>query len=92
MEVTLSPAQQAFAHEAIASGRLANEAEAIHEAMELWEQRQRRRAEILAAVDLAEASLAAGKGRTITNTSVRELAREVERRGQARLARMGNSR
>ena len=44
------------------------------------------RTEILAAVDKAEASLAQGAGRVITEQSMRELADEVKQRGRARLA------
>lgn len=44
------------------------------------------RAEILAAVDAAEASLARGAGREITQESMQQLANEVKRRGRARLA------
>jgi hypothetical protein len=44
------------------------------------------RAEILAAVDQAEASLAGGEGRIITQESMRELAEQVKQRGRARLA------
>ena len=47
---------------------------------------QRRRAEILASVDAAEASLARGEGRIITRESMRELAEDVKKRGRARLA------
>ena len=50
------------------------------------EQRERTRAEILAAVDKAEASLAAGEGRIITQQSMRDLAGEVKQRGRERLA------
>jgi hypothetical protein len=50
------------------------------------DQCERRRAEILAAVDTAKASLAAGKGRVITEDSMRQLANEVKQRGRARLA------
>jgi Arc/MetJ-type ribon-helix-helix transcriptional regulator len=57
----------------------------VREALSLWEERERRRAEILAAVDVAEASLARGEGRSITEQSMRELAGEVEKRGRARL-------
>jgi predicted thioesterase len=49
-------------------------------------ERERTRAEILAAVDEAEASLAKGEGRIIPRESMRELAEEVKRRGRARLA------
>ena len=43
------------------------------------------RAEILAAVDAAEESLVAGKGRVVTDHSMRTLAAEVKERGRARL-------
>jgi hypothetical protein len=61
--------------------------DAVHEAMSLWEERERRRLEILLAVDRAEASLARAEGRTITtHEDVTELAADIERRGIARLA------
>ena len=52
----------------------------------MWEERERGRAEILAAIDEAEASLARGEGRPITAESMRELAQQVMDRGRARLA------
>ena len=58
----------------------------MKEALSLWEDRERTRAEILAAVDEAEASVARGEGRVITQQSMRELAEEVKQRGRARLA------
>jgi hypothetical protein len=39
--------------------------------LSLWEERERRRAEILAAVDIAEASIAGGEGRVISEESMR---------------------
>ena len=86
MEVQLTPDQKAFVRQAIQTGRLQREEDAVKEALSLWEERERTRAEILAAVDEAEASLARGEGRTITQESMRELAEEVKRRGRARLA------
>ncbi len=86
MEVQLTPDQEAFVREAIQSGRLRREEDAVKEALSLWEERERTRAEILVAVDEAEASLARGEGRLITQESMRELAEEVKRRGRARLA------
>lgn len=53
--------------------------------MALWEERERRRAEILARVDEAEASLARGEGTVITQASMRQLAADVKQRGRARL-------
>jgi Arc/MetJ-type ribon-helix-helix transcriptional regulator len=86
MEVHLTPDQKAFVRQAIESGRLLREEDAVKEALSLWEQRERTRTEILVAVDDAEASLARGEGRILTQESMRELAENVKRRGRARLA------
>ena len=86
MEVQLSPDQEAFVRQAIETGRFLREEDAVKEALSLWEERERTRAEILAAVDEAEASLARGEGRIVTQQSMRDLAEEVKQRGRARLA------
>jgi Arc/MetJ-type ribon-helix-helix transcriptional regulator len=86
MEVQLTNDQKAFVRQAIESGRLRREEEAVQEALALWEERERTRVEILAAVGVAEASLARGEGRVITQESMRELAEQVKQRGRARLA------
>ena len=86
MEVHLTPDQKAFVRQAIEMGRFRREEDAVQEALSLWEERERRRLEILEAVDEAEASLARGEGHVITQDSMRELAEEVKRRGRARLA------
>lgn len=70
---------------AVESGRLQNERDAIVEALALWEERERRRAEILAAVDTADASLAHGEGYGITEAAMSDLADEVKQRGRGRL-------
>jgi len=58
----------------------------VKEAFSLWEERERRRLEILVAVDKAEASLARGEGRTVTTEAeVRQLADDIKRGGSARL-------
>ena len=44
--------------------------------------RERRRAEILAAVDAARASIARGEGMEITQESMRALAEEIKQRKQ----------
>jgi len=86
MEVQLTPDQKAFVRQAIETGRLQREEDAVKEALSLWEERERTRAEILSAVDEAEASLARGEARPITQESMRELADQVKQRGRARLA------
>ena len=86
MEIHLTADQEAFIREGIASGRFQNPEDAVQEALILWEERERRRAEILASIDKAEASLAAGKGRAITAKSVKILADTIKKRGRAQLA------
>ncbi len=85
MEVRLTPDQEAFVRQGIAAGRFQSEADAVAEALLLWEERERTRAEILAAVDAAEASLDRGEGIEVTEQSMRELAEGVKHRGRARL-------
>ena len=87
MEVHLTPDQEAFVRQGIKSGRFHRAEDAIEEALSLWEERERTRAEILAAVDAAEASLSRGEARVIASEQdARDLAREVKQRGRARLA------
>ena len=86
MEVRLTPDQEAFIRQAIESGRFHREEDAVREALSLWEERERKRAEFLATLDDAKASLARGEGRIITQQSMRELAEEVKQRGLARIA------
>lgn len=85
MNVDLSPDQKAFARRAIESGRLHSEEEAVQEALALWEERERQRAEFLLTLEAARASLARGEGRVITPESMRQLAQDVKERGRARL-------
>jgi len=86
MEVHLTPDQKAFVRQAIESGRFQREEDGVKEALSLWEERERTRAEVLIAVDEAEASLARGEGRAITQESMHERAEDVKRRGRACLA------
>ena len=87
MEVQFTDDQKAFVRQAIESGRYSREEDALREALSLWEIRERRRAEILAAVDQAEASFARGEGlRITTREQTAQLADEIKRRGLSRLA------
>ena len=86
MEVQFTPDQQAFVRRAIETGRVPNEEAAVRQALSMWEERERIRVEIIADVDVAEASIARGEGRVVTQQSMRELAEEVKQRGRARLA------
>ncbi len=86
MNVELTPDQRAFVQRAIESGRFTRAEEAVREALALWEERERRRLEIVAMVDEAEASLARGEGREITEQSMSALAEDVKRRMRRRIA------
>jgi Arc/MetJ-type ribon-helix-helix transcriptional regulator len=82
MEVHFTADQEAFVRQAIESGRLHHEEDAVKQALSLWEARERRRAEILAAVDRAEASLTRDAGRRITTREeVLQLSDDIQCRG-----------
>ena len=85
MDVRLTPDQEAFARRAIECGRLCSEQDAVQEALALWEERERQRAEFLLTLDDARASLTRGEGRPVTQKSMEQLSREVRERGRARL-------
>jgi Arc/MetJ-type ribon-helix-helix transcriptional regulator len=86
MDVQFSPGQKAFVREAIASGRITSEEEAVRQALALWEERERQRVEILGAVERGYASLARGGVRRITSEAeLQQFADDVKRRGMARL-------
>jgi len=87
MEVRLSPDQESFIRQAIDAGRFRSSEEAVREALLLWEERERRRLEILAAVDQAEASLARGEGTSISSQAeLTDFANNIKQRGLQRLA------
>lgn len=91
MRVDLTPDQRAFAQRAIDSGRFAREEDAVEEALALWEERERRRHEILSAVDEAEASLARGEGVSVTDASMTSLAEDAKLRLRRRIAAEGSA-
>ena len=86
MEVQLTEDQRDLVRRAIETGRLKAEEDALREALLLWEERERRRAEILAAVEQSEASLARNPGRRVTTREeAHQLAGDIKRRGLSRL-------
>ena len=87
MEVQPTPEQEALISEAVASGRLNRPEQAVEQALLLWEERERRRLEIVSGVELSRASLSRGEGRVVTSwEESRQLAADVARRGMARRA------
>ena len=91
MEVQLSPGQKAFVQGAIASGRITNEEEAVRQALLMWEERERQRVEILAAVERAQASLARGEGRRIASEPELQKNTRLRAPGASAATRLANS-
>jgi Arc/MetJ-type ribon-helix-helix transcriptional regulator len=93
MEVQLTPDQEALIRQAVQNGRYVREEDALLEAVSLWERQERRREEILAAVDQAEASHARGEGRSVSSQQeAAQLAERIKLRGLARLASLEEAR
>jgi putative addiction module CopG family antidote len=86
MQIELTEEADEFIRRAIEGGRHRRPEDAVREALELWIERERRREELLAALDQAEASVARGEGITLTKESMRELVADVKRRGRERIA------
>lgn len=89
MDVELTTDQRAFVQMAIESGRVSGEEEAVQQALALWEERERRRLEILTMLDEADASLARGEGIEITEASMKQLAADIKERVRRRAAAEG---
>jgi putative addiction module CopG family antidote len=79
MEVQLTPDQEAFIREAVASGRYPSVEDAVRDAMARWEEGERARLELLAAFDQAEADLEAGRYTDYTDVTLPRLADELKR-------------
>jgi len=79
MEVQLTPDQEAFIRKAVASGRYPSVEDAVRDAMARWEEGERARVELLAALDEAEADLEVGRYTDYTDATLPRLASELKR-------------
>ena len=70
---------------ALDTGRIARPEDAVRDALAMWEERERRRIEIVARLEDAEASIANGAGLVIKEESMAALAADIKRRGRLRL-------
>lgn len=86
MQIKLTIEEDEFIRRAVETGRVRRQEDAVKQALQLWIERERRREELLAAIDEAEASLARGEGIDLTKESMRELIEDVKRRGRERHA------
>ncbi|HEY0795598.1 MAG TPA: hypothetical protein VGD64_07435 [Acidisarcina sp.] len=85
MEIQLTPDQEAFVRQAIESGRVHHPEEAVQQALLLWEDRERTRAEVLTAFDEAESDLASGNFSDYTEESLPGLGNELKREARGQL-------
>jgi putative addiction module CopG family antidote len=83
MEIHLSPDQEAFIRQAIASGRYQTADDAIHDALARWARNERARIELTASLDEAEADLEAGRYTDYTAETLPKLVDELKREGRA---------
>jgi len=79
MEVQLTADQKALIRQAIDKGRLAGEEDAVREALSLWEERERSRIELIAALEEVEA----GYYTEYTDATLPDLAEELKREARA---------
>ena len=79
MEVELTPDQEALIREAVASGRYPSVEDAVRDAMARWEEGERVRLELLAALDEAEADLENGRYADYTDVTLPSLANDLKR-------------
>ncbi len=87
MQITLTPEQEEFVRQAVSAGRLHHAEDVVKEALSLWQDRERARAEFLAALDDADAALDRGEGIPVTQEAVRALGEDVKQQGRKRLER-----
>jgi putative addiction module CopG family antidote len=85
MEVRLSPEQEAFVRQAIESGRFRGAEDVVREALEMWHDRERKRADIMEVFDLAEASVSRVAERNVTKEPAKA-AGKAKRRGRKQVA------
>jgi putative addiction module CopG family antidote len=83
MEVQFTADQEAFIHKAIADGRYQTPEDAVREAMELWEEQERSRLMLLAALDEAETDFDAGRFDEYDKDTLPLLADELKREARA---------
>lgn len=79
MDVQLTPDQKAFVRQAIESGRLTHEEDAVRETLSLWEEREHSRMQILVALDEAEADVRTGRFADYTPDTLPQLAEDLKR-------------
>jgi hypothetical protein len=86
MTITLTSDQEALIQQAIKVGRIDRVEDVMTEVLLLWKERELLRAELIAGVEQARASIARGERRSISRASMQALAEEAKLRLRSRLA------
>lgn len=86
MEIKLSPEQDSFIHLAIEQGRFLRAEDAVKDALELWEKRERTRFELLSEIDAGDASFDGSEVVLDSDEAIATWVDGVKKRGRARLA------
>lgn len=84
MEVHLTADQKAFIKRGVQAGRYRNVEEAVQDALARWEEDERTRLELVAALREAQADLDEGRYMDYTDAVLPKLAQELKREGRAR--------
>lgn len=85
MEIKPSPEQDSFIHLAIKQGRFLRPEDAVKDALELWEKRERARFELLSEIAAGDASFDGGELVLDSDESIATWVESVKKRGRARL-------
>ena len=86
MQIDLTPEQDSFVRQALASGRFSSAEDAVQEALVAWVAREPEREDLVSALREAEVSLVDDKGVVVTQQSTAALLSQIKQRGLARRA------
>ena len=83
MEVHLTPDQEALIAQAVERGRYASTEAAVKEALAIWEENERDRAELIASLEEADVDFEAGRGTEYTEETLPALFAELKEEARA---------
>jgi Arc/MetJ-type ribon-helix-helix transcriptional regulator len=90
MEIKLTPDQQDFIENCVASERCSSAEDAVQNAVAVWIEIERDRSELIALLQEGEADIAAGRYTEYDEDGLRELCDQIKREGRQRLARVAS--
>jgi putative addiction module CopG family antidote len=87
MQIELTPEQASFIELGVQEGRYRDREEAVRQALADWERRERQRVELLASLEMADASLDANNGEEYDTENLSPLVEGIRARGRHILSR-----